>query len=38
MSLVIHTIVRDGIVVSADIRATCKDGYCGENIGRIHQK
>lgn len=26
MSLVIHTIVRDGIVVSADTRTTCKDG------------
>ena len=25
MSLVIHTIVRDGIVVSADTRTTCKD-------------
>lgn len=26
MSLVIHTVVRDGIVVSADTRTTCKDG------------
>lgn len=26
MSLVIHTIVNDGIVVSADTRTTCKDG------------
>lgn len=25
MSLVIHTVVRDGIVVSADTRTTCKD-------------
>ena len=25
MSLVIHTIVKDGIVVSADTRTTCKD-------------
>mgnify|MGYP001131022969 CR=1 FL=1 len=26
MSLIVHTIVRDGIVVSADTRTTCKDG------------
>lgn len=26
MSLVIHTLVKDGIVVSADTRTTCKDG------------
>lgn len=26
MSLAIHTIVKDGIVVSVDSRTTCKDG------------